>query len=133
VYLGYEPRDWVAESMARAPAMDAARDSVASAMVAMRSTSPPPVALDRYIGRYDNDVFGPIHIRKEAAGLTLQMGDGQVADLEYHGRDRFFTRWRDPFFREYFGTHVFLPAVEGRVDTLRTQLNRDTFVAVRTR
>jgi hypothetical protein len=59
------------------------------------------------------------------------MGDGQVADLEYHGGDAFYTRWRDPFFREYFGSHVFLPAVEGRVDTLRTQLNRDAFTAIR--
>jgi CubicO group peptidase (beta-lactamase class C family) len=43
VYLGYEPRDWVAESMARMPAMTAARDSAARAMVAMRSSSPPPI------------------------------------------------------------------------------------------
>ena len=34
------------------------------------------------------------------------MGDGQIADLEFHGGDAFYTRWRDPLFRENFGTHV---------------------------
>lgn len=66
---------------------------------------------------------------RERSGLTLQMGGGQTADLEFHGGDAFFTRWRDPLFREYYGTHVQFPAEGGSVRTLRTRINRDEFSA----
>jgi len=69
-------------------------------------------------------VFGPLWVRAESNALTLKMGDGQVAELEYHG-GAFFTRWRDPFFREYFGTHVSFTAARDSITGLNMRLNRD--------
>ncbi len=130
-YLGYAPRDWAAEALARVPAMVRAQDSAMRMMVAMRSTNPPPVPLEQYKGRYDHPLFGPLHVRLEGPGLILQMGGGQIADLEYHGGDAFYTRWRDPLAREYYGAHLNFEAVGGAVVQLQTRLNRDEFRAVK--
>jgi hypothetical protein len=131
VYLGAAPRDWSAEALARVPAMRQAQDSAVRAMVAMRSATPPPLALEAYAGRYDHPLFGPLFIRAEPSGLTLQMGDGQVADLEYHSGNAFYVRWRDPLFREIFGTHVFFEGEGASVASLRVRINRDEFTAQR--
>jgi len=130
-YLGYEPRDWAGEAFARVPGMISARDSVQRAMEAMKSATPPPLPLVRYTGRYDNALFGPIWVRAESSGLTLQMGDGQIADLEFHGGDAFYTRWRDPLFRENFGTHVNFTAVGDSVTGFSVRINRDEFTATK--
>jgi CubicO group peptidase (beta-lactamase class C family) len=130
-YLGYEPRDWAAEALARVPQMQRVRDSVARAAAEMRTEAPPPLPLRAYAGRYDNPLFGPIWVRAGASGLTLQMGEGQEADLEYHGGDTFYVIWRDPLFREYYGAHVNFVRTGGSVSALTTQINRDEFTAQR--
>lgn len=130
-YLGFPPRDWAAEQFARLPATDSARAAAARAMSAMRTTAPPRLPLAAFVGRYDHPVFGPLWIRGGAAGLTLQMGEGRIADLEYHGDDTFFTRWRDAFFRENYGAHLSFAISGDSVVSLSTTLNRDTFTARR--
>jgi len=128
-YLGYEPRDWAAEFFTRLPALDSARAANERAMIAMRSTAPPPKPLAAYAGRYDHPVFGPVWIRLAGSALTLQMGDGRLADLEYHGGDAFYVVWRDPFFRETYATHVFFAISGDSVVSFSTTLNRDSFTA----
>jgi CubicO group peptidase (beta-lactamase class C family) len=128
-YLGYPPRDWSAEALARVPAMIAAGDSATRVMIAMKSVSPPPLPLERYAGRYDHPLFGPVVVRVERSELTLQMGEGQKADLEYHGGNAFYTRWRDPLFRENFGTHVEFESAGDSIKSLLTRINRDAFTA----
>jgi CubicO group peptidase (beta-lactamase class C family)/imidazolonepropionase-like amidohydrolase len=130
-YLGYEPRDWAAEALARVPGMRRAEDSAARVMNDMRSTTPPPLPLERYAGRYDDPLFGPILVRVEGTGLTFQMGAGQVADLEFHGGNAFLTRWRDPLYRENFGSHVYFEGEGDTIARLRTRINRDEFTASR--
>jgi CubicO group peptidase (beta-lactamase class C family) len=128
-YLGYEPRDWAGEAFPRVAAMDSARAANQRAMIAMRSATPPRLPLSAFAGRYDDPVFGPVWIRSGASGLTLQMGGGRIADLEYHGSDAFYTVWRDPFVREYFGTHVTFAIAGDSVVSFTTTMNRDTFTA----
>ncbi|MGH7678658.1 MAG: serine hydrolase domain-containing protein, partial [Gemmatimonadaceae bacterium] len=127
-YLGYPPRDWAAEAFARLPAQDSAREANVRAMIAMRSSAPPPAPLAAYAGRYDEPLFGPVWIRVASSGLTLQMGDGQIADLEYHGGP-FYIVWRDPLFRELYGTHVNFNIERDSVVSLTTRMNRDEFTA----
>jgi CubicO group peptidase (beta-lactamase class C family) len=130
-YLGYPPRDWAGEALRRVPAMLAAQDSSLRAMDAMKSAAPPPLPLAAYAGRYDHPLFGPIFVRVEPTGLTLQMGDGQTADLEFHGGTAFFVRWRDPLFRESYGTHVNFEMVGDSIGSFSTQINRDAFRATK--
>ena len=132
-YLGYPPRDWAAETLARVPAVREAEDSSARAITAMRADSPPPLPLQAYAGRYDEPLFGPVLVRAGPDGLTLQMGEGEVADLEFHGAAGFYVRWRDPFVRDYWGTHVTFEAVGDSVLSLRTRIGRDDFTARRRR
>jgi len=132
-YLGYEPRDWAGEALARVPALVRAQDSAARAMVSMRSTAPPPLPLERYVGRYDQALFGPVFIRMSPAGLTWQMGAGQTADLEYHGDGAFFLRWRDPLYRESFGTHAQFATRGDTVTSVTVRINRDEFTAIKAR
>jgi CubicO group peptidase (beta-lactamase class C family) len=130
-YLGYGARDWAAEAFARLPAQDSARDANERALAFMRSSAPPApsVPLDAYAGRYDHPLFGPIWIRHAGSGLSLQMGEGQSADLEYHGANTFYVVWRDPFFRETYGTHVSFTMIADSIVALTTVLNRDQFTA----
>jgi CubicO group peptidase (beta-lactamase class C family) len=128
-YLGYQPRDWAAEEFARLPRADSARDANERNMIAMRSSAPPPAPLAAYAGEYQNQLFGPIWIRNTPSGLTLQMGEGRIADLEYHGANTFYTVWRDPLFRSVYGTHVNFFLDGDSVDAFSIQLNRDQFTA----
>jgi hypothetical protein len=128
-YLGYAARDWAGESLARLPQAVGAHDSAARAMAAMKSPEAPPLRLDAYAGRYDHAAYGPFFVRATAAGLSLQWRGGQMGDLEYHGGNAFHVQWRDPFFREFFPTHVFFDGGGASVATMRMQINREEFSA----
>jgi len=130
-YLGYEPRDWAGEAFARLPSRDSARAANERTMIAMRSPVPPRVPLRAFAGRYDHPVFGPVWIRLQRSleSLTLQMGDGQIADLEYHGADAFYVVWREPLFREYYGTHVVFTMNGDSVAAFTTTLSGERFTA----
>jgi CubicO group peptidase (beta-lactamase class C family) len=130
-YLGFPRRDWAAEEFARRPAADSAREARERTMIAMRSSSPPPVPLTSYAGEYQHPLFGPVWIRHTPVGLTLQMGEGRVADLEYHGDNTFYTVWRDPLFRSVYGSHVNFTVESDSVVSFSIQLNRDQFTAVK--
>jgi hypothetical protein len=104
--LGLQPRDWAAEALRQRAAGDSARDAIQKALMAMRSQTPSRVPRANFAGRYENPFYGPISIRSDSSGLTLQMGSGQVADLEYHGADAFYVRWRDPWLRENLTAHL---------------------------
>lgn len=128
-YLGYEFRDWAGEALARVPRMIAAGDSAARAMEEGKSAGPPPRALAAYTGQYAEPLFGPVFVRVESSGLVLQMGEGQTADLEYHHGDAFLVRWRDPLFRENFGTLVHFTPLGDSIASLTIRINRDEFTA----
>jgi CubicO group peptidase (beta-lactamase class C family) len=130
-YFGAPPRDWAAETLARLPATDSARAAYEREMIAMRSSVPHRLPIAAFAGRYENPIFGPIVIRIERGGLTVQMGQGRVADLEYHGGDAFYVVWRDPFFRENYGTHLTFTIDGDSVVSFSTTLNRDSFTARR--
>ena len=128
-YLGFEPRDWAREGFWRVTPQNNGSPALDTAMIAMRSAAPPRLPLSAFTGRYDHPVFGPVWIRSADSHLTLQMGEGRIADLEYHGADAFYVMWRDPFFREYYPTHVAFAASGDSVLSFTTTLNRDVFTA----
>jgi CubicO group peptidase (beta-lactamase class C family) len=128
-YLGYGPRDWTGETLARIPHMVAEGDSAFRAMLRGKRGGSPPRPLAAYTGRYDEPLFGPVIVRAESSGLVLQMGEGQRADLEYHSGERFLTWWRDPLYRENFTTLVEFGASGDSIVSLETRINRDRFHA----
>ena len=132
-YLGYEPRDWVGK---RASVRSEPRPSGTPRTArrsARRKKAPPPLPLASYAGRYEESLFGPVIVRAERTGLTLQMGRGQIADLESRGENGFVLRWRDPLYRENFGAPVYFKGSGRSIDTLDTTINRDALTATRKR
>ena len=107
---------------------DSARAVNQRAFAAMRVTAPPPVPLDAYAGRYDHRL-GPVVIARGDSGLTLQVKDGPLADLEYHGANTFWARFRNP---PNNGTHVSFTVAGDSVVALTTFLDRDQVTARKT-
>ncbi|HEX9942155.1 MAG TPA: serine hydrolase [Thermoanaerobaculia bacterium] len=131
VYLGYPFRDWSAEALARLPKIREAEQKEREKLLeGMRPSSKPPRPLVAYAGQYEGCLYGPIVVRLEGKDLTLQMGEGQKADLLHHHDDTFLVRWRDPLYRE---DRSILVSFEGeeRPKKLTMQLRRDHIEAER--
>ncbi|MEA2599498.1 MAG: hypothetical protein QOF89_490 [Acidobacteriota bacterium] len=135
VYLGLQPRDWSAEALARVPEVRRAEAEEREKLLApARPAAEAPKPLETFAGRYDDCLYGPIFVRKEGTGLTLQMGEGQIADLLYHHDDShhddsFVVRWRDPLYRDQRTTLVSFEGEGAR--TLTMQSGRDRVTARR--
>ncbi len=130
VYLGYKPRDWSAEFLARLPeVLERDRKEQQEVMAGVVPGSQPPRPPASYAGTYESCLFGPIHIRLEKSGLTLQMGDGQQADLVHHDGDRFVVFWRDPVFRQERSILARFDLVNGEARKLSMSIGRDQIEA----
>ncbi len=56
--------------------------------------------LQSYAGSYADSLFGPVMVRLETDGLSMQMDQGLTADLVPWHHDTFLVRWRSPRHRE---------------------------------
>ncbi len=127
-YLGLPTRDYAAETLELMRAAEARRAAPAAAPAA----GLPSLDLAAYQGRYSSDLFGPITIDRQGAGLVLKMGEGEEADLLPLNRDTFTVRWRDRVIGEDNDTNVtFALDAEGRVANLAMQVRRDRIEASR--
>jgi CubicO group peptidase (beta-lactamase class C family) len=127
-YLGYPPRDWSAEALARVPAMleQARKEWQEKTAGAVPELSRPPAS---YTGTYESCLYGPIHVRQKGTGLTLQMGEGQKADLTHHHDDTFILMWRDPLFREERSTLISFDLGDAAARKLSMTIGRDQIEA----
>ena len=139
VYLGVPFRDWSAEALARVPKMREEERKAREELVAgARPASEAPKPLASYAGRYEDCLYGPILVRLEDGGLTLQMGEGQKADLLYirdgdgdgDGAGGFVVRWRDPLFRDERSARLSFEDDQGSLK-LAFQIGRDRVTARR--
>jgi Beta-lactamase/Domain of unknown function (DUF3471) len=99
-------------------------------MAGLHPGSRPTHPLESYSGTYESCLFGPIHVRLEKNGLTLQMGEGQQAELAHHHYDTFLVLWRDPLFRSERMTLVRFDIGNGAAGKLSMQIGRDQIEAV---
>lgn len=131
-YLGLPTRDYSAELLARTRAADA-RAAVAPKPAATARPTP-PMDLAAYAGFYSDDLYGPILLRLEGAGLVLRMGEkGEAADLAPLDRDVFALRWRDRVIGEDNDTRaVFGLDPDGGVTRLSMKVRRDEVEATKT-
>ena len=85
-----------------------------------------------YAGVYDDTLHGAITIRPGGKLLTLQIGRGEIADLERWNGDSLFVRWRNPVYREDYPTlAIFSRDPSGAISKFTMQLNRDRITAIR--
>ncbi len=55
----------------------------------------PSLALDRYAGTYENDMYGKVRVSIEDGHLVLRRHTAWIADLSHWNFDTFEARWRD--------------------------------------
>ena len=92
----------------------------------------PSRPLDDYPGTYGDSLFGPVIVRREAGGLSMQMGQGLVADLTHWQYDTFLTSWRSPRHREdWRELATFAIDKSGRPASLSMVFGRDPIVVQR--
>jgi len=97
-YTGAPPTDWGAvyrKVKARADSTNAA--AVQTAVATRDTLSPPPLALERYAGRYEDPWYGEVSIALENGSLAMRFSHtpSLVGDLEHWQYDTFVVRWRD--------------------------------------
>ena len=125
-YLMLPTRDYAAETLKRT------RDAELKATGSQAATiGLPPMELNAYQGTYRSNLFGPVLITREVNGLTLRLGEGEVADLLPLNREVFTVRWRDRTY-DYADTRIaFGLDDQGKVARLSMRVRRDQIEATR--
>jgi CubicO group peptidase (beta-lactamase class C family) len=92
----------------------------------------PSRPLDDYIATYTDRVIGDVHVRRDGDRLTLQVAQGEIADLRHWHYDTFEVVWRDPLYRSSYETFAtFTLGIAGKPERLRMRLNREVIDASR--
>jgi CubicO group peptidase (beta-lactamase class C family) len=80
----------------------------------------PSLALDAYVGTYENEMYGKLLLSLEEGRLVLRRHTAWVGDLEHWHYDTFLVRWRDPVMPENLVTFRLSP--EGKAASLEAEL-----------
>ena len=95
-YLGAQPRDWSADMLKTIKTLQ--EQGKAAALKAeserVKGTSP-SLAMEKYAGEYQNEMYGDSKIIFENGKLTAQFGPNYTGDLEHWHYDVFRITWRD--------------------------------------
>jgi CubicO group peptidase (beta-lactamase class C family) len=120
-FLGADPRtDWVAAFLRAAQLDRAQADSTVRANRAARdSLSSPSLSLERYAGRYHDELYGDAAIALEGGHLVLRFGRSPafVGDLEHWQYDTFIARWRAAHLEDAYVAFSLNP--DGSIDRFR--------------
>jgi CubicO group peptidase (beta-lactamase class C family) len=86
----------------------------------------PSLALDRYAGAYEDEMYGKLMVSLEDGHLVLRRHTAWVGDLEHWHYDTFLARWRDPVMGKSLLTFRLSP--EGKAASLELE-DVETFEA----
>jgi CubicO group peptidase (beta-lactamase class C family) len=92
----------------------------------VKGTSP-SLALDRYAGAYEDEMYGRLTVSLEDGHLVLRRHTAWVGDLEHWNYDTFLVRWRDPVMGKTLVTFRLSP--EGKVAAVEVE-DVETFDAI---
>jgi CubicO group peptidase (beta-lactamase class C family) len=92
--LGAPDRDWSAVYLTQSRLAQKRGDSVRAALSAHRVTgTKPSLALDQYVGTYDNAFYGPLRIEQDGNALVLRRSAESWGKLEHWHFDTFRIEW----------------------------------------
>jgi CubicO group peptidase (beta-lactamase class C family) len=77
------------------------------------------LALDRYAGSYEDEMYGKLRVSLEDGHLVLRRHTAWVGDLEHWHYDTFLVRWRDPVFPKGFVS--FHLSTDGKLASLEVE------------
>jgi CubicO group peptidase (beta-lactamase class C family) len=96
VYLGAPQRDWCAEMLKTTKGLeDQAKAAEKKAEAERVKGTSPSLALDKYAGRYQSDMYGNLVLSLENGKLVARFGPNFTGDLEHWHYDTFRVIWRD--------------------------------------
>jgi CubicO group peptidase (beta-lactamase class C family) len=117
LYLGAPQRDWSAEMLAGVKKLEeksqAAQKQTAEARA--KETSP-SLALEKYVGVYQNEMYGEAKVAVENNRLVLRLL-GDTSELEHWHYDTFQALSKEPIRGKNFVTFVL--EIQGKVDELK--------------
>ena len=117
---GARPTDWIA-AFTEAARLDRARaDSIlAAGRIARDSLSKPSLPLEKYAGRYRDDLYGDATITLENGRLVLRFSHSAAftGDLEHWQYDTFVAHWRASHLEDAYVTFSLDP--DGSIDRFR--------------
>lgn len=118
MYLGAPPRDWSGIMLAETRKEEAAQAQAMQRLEAARpKDAAPSVPVDRYAGRYSNQMYGDITVDVAGDKMVLQYGPLRVGDLQPWSRDAYKIVWHDQ--RDGAGLVQFVVDPVGAVRSLR--------------
>jgi CubicO group peptidase (beta-lactamase class C family) len=96
-YLGAQPqRDWSAEMLKTMNALlDQGKAAAAKQEAERVKDTKPSLALEKYAGDYQNEMYGDTKLAMENGKLVLKRGPYFTGDLEHWHYDTFRVTWRD--------------------------------------
>jgi CubicO group peptidase (beta-lactamase class C family) len=83
----------------------------------------PSLALDRFAGVYEDEMYGELLVSLEEGNLVLRRQTSWVGDLEHWHYDTFLVRWRDPVMGKSLLTFRLSP--EGKAAALVVELEEE--------
>jgi CubicO group peptidase (beta-lactamase class C family) len=118
-YLKVPRTDWAAALSEYVRSYEAEGKKAEAAAVASRdSTSRPSLPLERYAGRYTDQMYGDVTIAKEGDRLVLRFSHSPAltGDLEHWQYDTFVARWRQRNIPDAYVTFALKP--DGAIKTM---------------
>jgi len=96
-YLGAPPRDWSAEMLKVTKRLEEQGQAAEKKAEAERvKGTSPSLALEKYAGAFQSDMYGEAKIALENQKLVVHFGPNFTGDLEHWHFDTFRVKWRDP-------------------------------------
>lgn len=95
-YLGAPQRDWSAEMLKTIKALEEQSKAAEKKLESERvKDTTPSLALDKYAGSYQSEMYGEATVAVENGKLVTRFGPNFTGDLEHWHYDTFRVTWRD--------------------------------------
>ncbi|MGA9773314.1 MAG: serine hydrolase [Blastocatellia bacterium] len=119
-YLGGQQRDWSAEILKSFKALEDQAGAAEKKADAERvKDTSPALALDKYAGPYQSEMYGDANVTLENGKLVAHYGPGFTGDLQHWHYDTFRVTWRDRM--EGKGFISFTLNSKGRIEAMKIE------------
>lgn len=119
-YLGAPPTDWSSDFMKVEKTQENQAKAAEKKLESDRvKNTTPSLALEKYAGAFQSDMYGDARITHENQKLVIRFGPNFIGDLQHWHYDTFRVIWRDPI--QGKGLVSFKLNVQGKVDSLNIE------------
>ncbi|MDX2039756.1 MAG: serine hydrolase [Acidobacteriota bacterium] len=95
-FMNQPQKDWSADLLKGMKALEGqAKDAEKKQIEARTKDTKPSLALEKYVGTYEDPMYGEAKVSLENGKLVAKYGAAFTGDLEHWHYDTFQTKWRD--------------------------------------